>query len=319
MTSLRTRIALVVFSSICFVGCGDDSASTPDMTSPLDPWRIALVPGYQPESIVKGPGNTVYLGVLTGGGVEQVDLDTHVAKFVVQPLGLNERVITGVAYQAAQNQIWACGGWLSNAFVFDANSGATLATIQFPPMSMINDVKIRGATAYFSDSALPNIYTVAIAANGLPAGPPQVVPLTGDFVTVPGLQEANSNGILPLPGSSDILIVNSAAGVLYKVDSTTGVAKALNMSVPGADGLFLADGNVYVVQNTPTDTVTILSFDANFTAGTIVKQIADPIFDSPSDGLKVGADLWIVNSRLGSVFHGEAQPSDKFELVRIQP
>ena len=54
------------------------------------------------------------------------------------------------------------------------------------------------------------------------------------------------------------------------------------------------------------------------THATVVSTLDDPRLQSPTNPVVIGRDLWIVNSRLADVFHGDAKPGDKFALVRLE-
>jgi hypothetical protein len=53
------------------------------------------------------------------------------------------------------------------------------------------------------------------------------------------------------------------------------------------------------------------------THATVSVTMDDPRLSSPTNPVVIGHDLWIVNSRLADVFHGNAKPDDKFNVVRL--
>jgi sugar lactone lactonase YvrE len=291
----------------------------PCITSAGD--EIDLPKGYQPEGFSRGPDNLAYVGLLTGGGVVRVDLTTGLTDFLVAPGPRTERAIAGVTYVPTHGLIYACGVWFANGFVFDAKTGATLATIDFPHGSkgtLINAVDVRDDAAYFTDSVNPWLDRVPLDANGIPSGPATKLPLSGDWAMVPGLEVANANGIVAVPGTKQLLVLNSANGVLYSVDETTGVAKAVDgVTVQQADGLELEGNRLVVVQNTPENRVTVVTLDATMTHATASATMDDARLQSPTNPVVIGSDLWIVNSRLADVFHGNASRDDTFNIVRL--
>jgi sugar lactone lactonase YvrE len=291
----------------------------PCLTSAGD--EIDLPKGYQPEGFTRGPDNLAYVGLLTGGGVVRVDLTTGLTDFLVPPGPHTERAIAGVTYVPTHGLIYACGAWFANGFVFDAKTGALLATIDFPRGSqgtLINAVDVRDDAAYFTDSVNPWLDRVPLDANGIPSGPATKLPLSGGWAMVPGLEVANANGIVAVPGTHQLLVLNSANGVIYAVDETTGVATAVDgVTVQQADGLELEGNRLVVVQNAPENRVTVVTLDATMTHATVVANLDDARLQSPTNPVVVGRDLWIVNSRLADVFHGNASADDKFNIVRL--
>ncbi len=292
----------------------------PCLTSAGD--RIDLPKAYQPEGITRGPDNLAYVGLLTGGGIVRVDLASGLTDFLVPPGPRSERAIAGVTYVPTHGLIYACGAWFADGFVFDAKTGATLAKIDFPrgPQgTLINAVDVRDDAAYFTDSENAWLYRVPLDAKGLPSGPATTIPLVGDWMMVPGVEIANANGIVAIPSTQKLLVLNSANGVIYVVDETTGVAKAIDgVTVQQADGLELEGNRLVVVQNAPENRVTVVTLDATMTHATVVSTLDDPRLQSPTNPVVIGRDLWIVNSRLADVFHGDAKPGDKFALVRLE-
>ncbi len=311
----------------CFENLGCGAAGSVVLTG-RDPCRsesgdrIDLPKGFQPEGFTKGPGNLAYVGTLTRGAVVRVDLVTGLADFVVPPGAKTERAIAGVTYDAGHDAIFACGAWFADGFVFDATTGATRAHIDFPrgpKGTLINAVAVEADAAYFTDSVNPWFYRVPVGVDGLPSGAPVRVPLVGDFVMVPGLEVANSNGIVAIPGIHRLLVLNSANGVIYNVDAATGEAKAVTgVSVPQADGLQLDAQRLVIVQNAPENRVTVVRLDTTMSHGTVTATLTDPRLSSPTNPVIVGDALWIVDSRLADIFHGNAQPNDRFDVVRLR-
>jgi len=288
-------------------------------TTPMDPDRIALRRGFQPETIVSGPSGLGYVSTLTGGGIEEIDLRTHAARFVVQPGAIGERVIAGIAYDPGRHQLVACGAWLSQAYVFDAQTGALLSQIEFPS-GLINAVALRGADVYFTESVHPVFYRATRDVDGRFTGPPVSVPLTGAFHSVSGLTDLNSNGIVAVPGRSELLIVHSARGELYRVDPSSGDAQLVDVGgadLLGGDGLLLDEQGLVVVQNGEEGRVSLFHLAADLTSAARTATLTDPRFRSPTSAARDGASLWVVDSRLLEIFHGVANPDDAFDLVRV--
>jgi hypothetical protein len=284
------------------------------------PTEIALPLGFQPEGITRGPGPLAFVGTMTRGGVVQVDLRSGAASFLVEPPPAGERTFAGLAYDEASQHLFACGAWNSNAFVFDARTGDLLQEVPFPEGSMLNSVALRDGSAYFTDSYNAVFYRLPLSDQALPVGEPEAVPLAGDFEQVEAVEDVNSNGIVALPESPYLLIVNSADGALYRVDPESGNARAITIDqgpIVYADGLFYDGGVLYVVQNGPDGHVFTLSLSHDLTQATVTAKLDDPRFIAPSTAVHFGNSLWVVNSRLTEIFHGAAGPSEEFSLLRV--
>jgi sugar lactone lactonase YvrE len=109
-----------------------------------------------------------------------------------------------------------------------------------------------GDAAYFTDSSQPVIYRLPLGPGGaLPdASAIEQIPLSGDFVFVPGA--FNANGIEATSSGKMLLVVHSSRGELFRVDGKTGRAKLVdlgNSSLTNGDGLRWLGKTLYVVRN----------------------------------------------------------------------
>ena len=105
--------------------------------------------------------------------------------------------------------------------------------------------------AWFTDSQKAQLYKVPLGeAGALPdASEVETLPLTGEWAQLPGF---NANGISRTPNHQALLVVNSAAGTLYRVDPETGVATVVDLGgtcLTNGDGMLLKGNKLYVVQN----------------------------------------------------------------------
>lgn len=281
--------------------------------------RLELVRGYQPETVVRGPEGMLYVGTLTGGGIEAVDLSTRAVRWVVEPLGIGERAITGIAYDAARHQIVACGAWLSTVYVFDADTGALVSSTAVPA-GLVNAVALRGDDAYFTESVHAVLYRALRDSAGHFVGEPVAVPLTGDFQAVAGLMELNSNGIVAPPGRSEVILAHSSLGVLYRVDPISGDARLVDLgdaTLVGADGLLLDGSELLVVRNSAAGGVTQLELAPDLASARVIGMVTDARLRSPTSVVRDGEAVWVLSSRLLEIFHGVADPEDDFDLIRV--
>ena len=137
--------------------------------------------------------------------------------------GVTGRAVTGLFVDERHNYLFASGAGSGQGFVFDARTGATLATYQLAvgAPTFVNDVVVTKQAAYFTDSNQPFIYKVPLGHRGeLPdQSAVERIPLSGDFQQVPGF---NSNGIEASSNGKWLLIVQSATGQLHRVDPQDG-------------------------------------------------------------------------------------------------
>ena len=109
------------------------------------PARIDLPDGFFPEGIESGPGTSFFVGSMTDGAIWRGDLRT--GSGAVLAAGAPGRASAGIAYEAARDRIWVAGvgpplNGSSDVRVYDASSGALLATYQLPGVGLLNDVAV---------------------------------------------------------------------------------------------------------------------------------------------------------------------------------
>ena len=268
--------------SLVLSGCAGDLPTSPgseaipthaSSDAVAFPSVIALPDGFTPEGITFGEGATFYVGSLATGAVFRGDARTGVGSLLVpeQP----GRSACGVRYDARGNRVFVAGSFTGQAYVYDAATGATLGVYQLGDPengpAEINDAVVLRDAVYFTDDARPVIYRLPLGPGGeLPSqSAVQTIPLTGDFVFVPG--GINGNGIVATPNESQLILGNTWTGSLYRVDPATGRATQIDLgggAVSWADGLVLIGRTLYAVQG-PFNQVATVRMSADFTSGVI--------------------------------------------------
>lgn len=280
------------------------------------PSIISLPNGHQPEGIAIGRGTTFYSGSLANGSVYRGDLRTGTGGVLVP--GAAGRALTGLFVDERDNYLFASGAFGGQGFVFDADTGATLATYQLAAQgtpTFVNDVVVTRDAAYFTDSFQPVLYRVPLGPDG--ALPDQSaierIPLSSNFVFVPG--GFNANGIEASSDGRWLLIVNTTTGDLYRVDPRTGEAVLVNLggaSLTDGDGLRLQGQTLFAVRN-QLNQIVVIRLDRTWTSGAVERLITDPNFDVPTTLGLFGDSLYAVNAR----FNTPPTPDTTYTIVRV--
>jgi hypothetical protein len=260
------------------------------------PHVIDLPDGFMPEGITTGRGTTVYAGSLTSGAIQRVDVRTGASSELVA--GAPGSTAVGIDYERPANRLWVVGGAQGTVKVYDASSGALLASYQFAA-GFLNDIVVTRRAAYATDSFQQQLAVVPLGEDG--ALPDQsavtTLPLTGDIQFVPG--EFNANGIVKAHGGRTLVLVNTVTGELFTLDPDTGVTDEIDLggqSVVGGDGLELRGRTLYVVRGF-SNLVSVVRLSGDLTAGHIVRDITDPDLDIPTTITVAAGRLWVVNAR----------------------
>jgi sugar lactone lactonase YvrE len=273
------------------------------------PNRIALPDGFQPEGIDIA-GQQFYVGSIPTGSVYRGNLRTGRGAVLVNRTG---RAAIGV--DVDRGRIFVAGGPSGKAFVYDARSGADIATFTLKTGStFVNDVIVTRQAAWFTDSSNPVLYRVPLGANGRPGTQSQVqsVALTGDFHQQAGF---NANGIDATPDGRTLVIVQSNTGKLFTV-TTAGLTREIDLgggSVPNGDGILLDGRTLYVVQN-QLNRIAAVSLSANLRSGRIVRTITNPGFAVPTTISEFGRRIYAVNARFGT----PATPSTEYWVTQVR-
>jgi hypothetical protein len=303
---LTTLIALLAALSLTLPASGSGH-SFPEV--------IPLPDGIAPEGIASGSGTEFFAGSRENGAIYKGDLRTGDGDFINDPTEFaTQRTALGMKHDPRGDVLWVSGGPTGQVFVYDGDTGDTLDEIQLAAAGVdtfVNDVVIARDTAYLTDSFQPVIYAVPLDQNGLPAGSPETIPLSGDFVFVAGT--FNGNGV---DARDDTLIlVNGATGSLYTVDPSTGVATSIDLGgdgVPNGDGILLDGKTLYVVQNFANQ-IGVIELSPDLSSGSVGDPIVSDHFRIPTTVAEFGNSLYAVNARFDVV----PAPDEDYEVIQV--
>lgn len=279
------------------------------------PARIDLPNGFFPEGIESGQGTSFFVGSMVDGAIWRGDLRT--GSGAVLAAGAPGRASAGIAYEVDRDRIWVAGvgpplNGSGDVRVYDASSGALLATYQPLGVGLLNDVAVTREAVYVTDSSFPQLVVIPLPQNGSlpPSSAATILPVGGDLVQTPGF---NLNGIVAENGA--LLVAQSAAGKLFRVDPATGVADELDLGgaiLSYPDGLELLGHTLYVVR--PFDNrVTVISLGARLGSGVVLGDLTDPSLDVPSTATVAAGRLWAVNLR----FTTPTEPSTPYWITQL--
>jgi sugar lactone lactonase YvrE len=286
------------------------------------PEVIDLPNGITPEGIAVGAGTEFFTGSLSTGAIYKGDLRTGDGAFLNDPGDFaGPRAALGMKHDSRSDLLWVAGAFFGQGYVYDADTGDTVAVLQLSTQqpTLVNDVVVTRNAAYFTDSFQPILYRVPLDARGLPVGPAEILPLTGDFVFIGG-GAFDGNGIDATPNGKTLIVVNSTTGALYTVDPGTGEASAIDLgadTVPNGDGLVLDGKTLYVVQNF-FNQVGVVDLSADLSSGVLSDSpITSPELMIPATAAEFGNSLYAVNARFDVAPPGLPAPDVEFQVVRL--
>lgn len=290
----RSRLTAVVGAFALIAAAAAAAANTfPDV--------IELPNGWRPEGIEAGRQHTLYVGSIPTGAVRQIDARTGASFTLVQPTA--GRSATGLEYDRKNERLFVSGGGTGAAYVYETETGAPIADYLLTPAAprFINDNVLTKDAVYFTDSQRPWFYRLPLGRHGaLPAASDvQTIPLSGDYVHQPGVN--NLNGIVATPNGKTLIAVQSSTASLLRIDPDTGVADTIELTggdATNGDGLLLEGRTLYVVQNR-LNRVAIVELAPDLGSGTVVGHLTHPAFSVPTTIDRVSGRLYLPNARFG--------------------
>ena len=309
LTRRTSALALAATLAATLVGTAPGVAvAKPDTPFPT---VLSLPDGWQPEGITIGSNKRAWLGSRADGSIYELDLKTGEGEVISQGPGTPS---VGLKVDR-RDRLFVSGGSAGNARVVDTETGDVLESYQLTTgASFVNDVLLHRKAAWFTDSQKAQLYKLPLGeAGALPdASEVETLPLTGAWAQLPGF---NANGISRTPNHQALLVVNSAAGALYRVDPETGAATVVDLggtALTNGDGLLLKGARLFVVQN-QLNRVAVLKLNPDGTAGTLKRTITSPDFDVPTTVARFGSRLYLPNAR----FSTPPTPTTTYTVVQV--
>ena len=276
------------------------------------PAEVIVLPGAtSAEGIAAGRGATFYAGDLFAGDIFRGNIRRGTAElFIDAPAG---RMAVGMAADLQHDLLFVAGGFTGQAYVYDLGTGASVASYDLgdPETSIINDVTVTKAGAWFTDSFQARLYFVPVSRAGVP-GPSRTLALSGPAADTSGA--FNLNGIQATANGKTLIVAHSANGQLYTVDPRTGTSATIaGVSVPQVDGIVLQGRRLWAVQN--SNQVTRIRLDGHLTSGVVEKVITSDLFQVPATAALFGRRLAVVNAKFDT---GIPPTADQYEIVLVK-
>jgi sugar lactone lactonase YvrE len=279
------------------------------------PDTIRLPDGWQPEGIASGRGTSLYVGSIPTGAVWKGDARTGRGDVLV-PGRPGERSAIGIKVDR-RNRLFVAGGATGKAFVYDARTGADLASYQLAAAgaaTFVNDVAVTRRAAFLTDSRAAQLYALPLGRHGRLPGQAKVrtILLSGDF----RLQEGNNlNGIVAARDGRVLLSVQTNTGKLFRINPRTGRTREVDLggaTLEAGDGMLLAGRVLFVVQNR-LNQIAVVVLSRSLDRGRVVAELTDPDFDVPTTIAFQAGHLYAVNARFGTT---DPQPA-RYDVVRV--
>ncbi|MEU6144941.1 superoxide dismutase [Streptomyces sp. NPDC047081] len=306
--SRRALLGSAALAGLAVAAGAGTASAAPSAGESTWPTEFPLPDGWLPEGIAIGGKPFAYMGSRANGAIYRTDLRTGAGGVLYA--GATGQVAVGLKLD--RDGLLYVAGSTGVARVHDSRTGELLKTHQLTEATghFINDVTLLGDRAWFTDSRAASLYGVPRGRDG----EVRALPLTGDWVQTPDVN--NANGIVAAPDGRGLIVVSSTPGKLYNVSPKTGHATEITLSgaadVANGDGLWRIGRTLYVVQNR-LNLISVFDLDARATTATLRRTITDPRFDVPTTAARFGNRLYLVNAR----FTSPQTPETTFNAVAV--
>jgi len=318
-------------SAVLLTLVGIISVSTASIAHEIDqtqrviwPDLIPIAAGMEPEGIEMGKDMNFFVGanswtgnLTSAGAIYKGNLETGEGEILVPPTGKN---LSGLSYDARTDYLYAATGYAPGGFdgpfleqgvkVYAATSGRLLGEIIFGDNIVANDVLVADRAVYCTDSISTTLYKIPLENDG------KVFSSDFEKIEMTGFEMAdgfNANGLVGDFDGKKLVIVNITTGVLYLVDTETGVASAITIDgeeklFPDGDGLYMDGRTLYIMQNF-SQKIAVVDLSDDLTQGTFVKNIVSDNFAIPTTITGFGDCIYAINTNFLEFTAEGADPS----------
>lgn len=319
-TPIAKSLALSLLAVLPIVfGAQTAAAGSPDISFEADT--------NYPESVSWSPSQKAFfVSSVRHGQIGKLTRDGHYTAFIQDPKLVST---VGILADDARNTIWVANsdpgagertqagtqGKLAGVATYDSKTGKAKAYYDLGRLSegahFANDIALDAAgNAYVTDSFAPVIYRIT------PAGEATIFATHALFKTGEGF---NLNGIA-WHRDGYLLVGKYNTGEIFRVnlrDPSQVEQVALSEALVGADGFHLADDqHLVVVQNNGADRTVELTSTDGWKSARITRSVKSEL-SMPTAATKVGKQVFVLNSRLDTLFNPKAEKVSHYLLQQF--
>jgi len=313
MTGPRRRsVAATVLAAALAATFG--TAQAPQAAAGQEDQKIVLPGATGTEGVARYDGQTFFAGDLLTGDIFRGDINQGTAtKFIDAP---TNRFATGMKADPSDGLLFVAGGPTGAGYVYDADTGAPVASYQFqtpPTATFINDVALTQGGAWFTDSSQARLYFVPVV-NGVPASTFRTLTLSGPAADLSG--DFNNNGIQAVPNGTMLVVAHSATGRLNLVDAGTGASTTIEgVSVPNVDGILMKGSHEVIAVQNADNLLSVWKLGSDLRSGTLQEEITSSMFQFPTTAARFGNRLAVANAKFDTGFPPKAT---EYEVVVVR-
>jgi hypothetical protein len=207
-----------------------------------------MVPKSFPESLTSTANGTIYIGSLSQGEVYRALPGERVAKTWISKDAGKFGLVLGVLADAKSSTLWVCDNNGDHAYLksFSLKTAAAMKTYELPGGGFCNDIALKGADAYITDTKGGRVLKLAAGSDAL------IVWYTNDK------SDPSLDGLV---WQGDVLYTNTYNGnhlIRIPVNADGSAGKGVNLTtstdIYQPDGMRLSsDGKMLMVEGRGKD------------------------------------------------------------------
>lgn len=291
-----------VFPSVALLlalGAAGPSATPAGQDHPRSTRVYTLTPSTHgnPEGIAYDPRTGAFYVSTLDGTIHRGNLgDELVTEFLP---GSERWQAAGLSIH--RDLLFVAGAFSGTVRVYNLDTRQLVAYFEDFGAGMLNDLVVtpRG-DVYITDSFVPVLWHVTAEQVAAGGGEPYAIPVLPE---IDWLEDGwNLNGIVALQGGRTLIVAQSDAGKLFRIDldpRDPGARRITEIALDEpvyADGLLLDRGRLVAVTFLPEPMLTFVRLDARGTSGTVEERRTDPTFRGPSTVARAGNFYLVVNA-----------------------
>jgi sugar lactone lactonase YvrE len=300
---VQSTIRQALTSALALLGLALPLAvAAPAQADPSWPSSYALPDATAyPESIAYQPGgNAFFVSSYGNGNVYRGTLDSPTTSVFI-PGDSAHTSATGVK-DDGHGHLYVLRPTAAVVDVYDDTSAALeaeLPTASYGANGLLNDVALApDGTAYITDSYRPYVFRVRQTAGG-GYTLDKWLDLTGSvftYTTGTGIAGLNANGIAVTADGGYLIVNQTNSDALYRVTIASGAVAKIDQggaNLGDPDGMNFGPNQVLYLAGNAANTVSELTFNADWTTATLTSQLTNSLFEQPSSALPVGDRLLV--------------------------
>jgi DNA-binding beta-propeller fold protein YncE len=238
-------------------------------------------------------GRVFFVGATGDGTIYRGTIDSPTVREFIPAVGKS-----AVGIELVGRKLYVAGGRTGQIVVYDLATKKVAASFETGPGGFLNDLVVTPAGDVFvTDSFRPMLWHVTAAQVRAGSGTPQSIPVGPEIAYAAGF---NLNGIVARKGGSQLIVVQSNTGALFRIDlddddpSEREIRRVDAVPLHG-DGLLLDAGRLIVVEGSPA-ALKFVKLKGNATRGVVVETRTDPSLRGPSTVARARGLYLVVNA-----------------------